>query len=362
MKKMIKSATAIFMVLVVCLSTFEFALALGEQISVEDFSPDVPLANYEDAKVIIINKEVARTTDKDDLVSLIRDDNIVYFKEIMPEEVATLTGIPFEFSEDDYQDIHLGTAITIKGNQYHYIDSVKVIAQEDGVIASIPSEIENVSNNVDYEEISKGIYLSEKVNTVGTRGLPEGSSESFSKDGNVVLRNGTVVGTMRYTLYAYKRGTAYVNSVNRKLYDCVASCVFDPKPNYRCLDLRVSLGRVKNSSAIIDATRIASQGTTANVGLSLSDSPGVNVSWAYASDAFKAINNLGSTSTNSWRIIPVNSLLDDTWLVQSAVRMYAPIVAPRGNINIVLTVPVLDSNGKVVNTCNLRGIHSSFGI
>lgn len=362
MTKLVSRLTALFLTLSVCFSTFGFALASGDPISVDDFLPNVPMANYENSKVIVISKEVARTTNEASLVSLIRDDNIVYFEEIMPEEVATLTGIPFEFSEDDYQNIHLGTAITITDNQYHYIDSVTVIAEEDVAVASVSPEIDNILNNVDYEEIAKSVYLSEKADMHATRGLPSGNYVAFTKHGNVFLKNGTVVGSMKYTLYAYKRGNASIDNVNRKLYDCIARCTFDPNGSYKCSDLRVSLGRVKNSSQIIDATRIASQGTSTNVGCSLSGSPGVNVSWSYASDAFNAINNLGSVITNSWKITPIKALPDDAWIVQPGVRMYAPITAPRGNINIVLTVPVKSSFGVVVNTCSLRGIYSSFGI
>ncbi|MCH5278668.1 MAG: hypothetical protein J1E60_02650 [Christensenellaceae bacterium] len=365
---MYKKLLSFSLVLVVLFTTFSTSVLHAQ--STEDIINSIPivefqlkpetksslnLSEYDDAKVILVTKETAYSAKRDTLVSLVRADNTVFFKDMLPEEVKEITGLDFLVEDYDNElnveqdEINLGTSLTMVDDVYQCIHSTIVSAQECaepceecGAVGD-SNAYELIVEASDYDYAARSAYANAKIFELSEpKGFPPLADYIYAR--SITVKYGLLtLGQVGYTLNIYRRGKATINDVQRKVYDCIASVYSSPKSIYRVTYEQCSLGVINSSKhAFLDQSQIKSQGISATVNCSLSN--GVDgVSWKFDLSSFFATNNFSSSKEKMWKIVPVFPGNGDSWGFQPGVRCYA-VSSSSSTGKIIINVTGLFSN------------------
>lgn len=340
---MIKRTISIFLLLVLVFSIFIENRANAQ--TIDDYVNSIPIVeyipvrdgdnnSYNDAKIISVSREVADSSGAEQLVSLVREDNVVFFTGMTVDEASRATGLDSYDSQIPDDELIVGTSITKFQGTYHFIESVVTLGEP---LNEECEECGHVDTNTDrgrlsvlpedYDEAARYAYANAKIFELSEpKGFPSGAGLILTKE-DAIKNFGVCVGRVSYAVYIYSRGSAVINGVSRKVYDCIASCYVSPKGNAKTYRIQPKLGYVKDDYAILESTRIASKGQTTSVSCSLGiGATGLSgvagASWSYTSDAYNCVNSFSDPKVRSWSLKPVSAMAGDAWDMCPGIRIY----------------------------------------
>ena len=120
-------------VIAICSFYCTFAFSITKAQTLDDVLDTIPVVEfvpatkeasnngYDDAKVISISRELARSTSTEQVKSLIRQDDVVFFKDMNADEVSALIDEPTLLDDGSNGDNEtdngtvVGTGVTITG-------------------------------------------------------------------------------------------------------------------------------------------------------------------------------------------------------------------------------------------------------
>lgn len=375
---MLKKTLSAFLAIVMMVSSFAILSPVFAQTE-EDVINSIPIveyvavgntrngnSDYDSAKVIYVTKDKLVSENKENLKSLIKETNVIFFKDVDVGEIGEYFKVPGFTSESSDSSILLGTSVTLFDGIYHFVESTVMKAEleieeepdYDYEADESDTDITDsalIITEADYEYAARSAYADAKVfgyTEIKGNGFPSGFTKILT--GSCVLKKKNKdIAKLAYTAYFYDLGNVNVNNSTYRLYDYITVMQCSPiEKTLKVKFLDITLGHEKLFGRIIDVTRIPSQGVTKDVEVSFSPEVsfdfgsgdiGISLglgfarSWSYSSDAFTAVNRFGYDNKKQWEITPKNPLKGDSWQMEPGIRTYVTSGHPKPDFLITFT-------------------------
>lgn len=296
--------------------------------------------DYSKAKIISIDKDVALTTEASVLKSLVKEQRVVFFKDMSAEEVGDIidNGGLYIASPESNSYI-VGTSVFVENREVrlkdHYIsyidphecDCPECTAHADAM------EIKCSLSIGDYEERARTDYAKEVFSDNTRAGDFMPITNQMIQREHDVMHWWTKVASYNFIIGCYPHGVASINNEKRRVYDVIAWCELSPTKNVTVKNVNVTLGtKDANNYKVLHATKIQSQGSSTSYNLTTTGSFGggiftggveAGVSWSFSVGAFDCVNQFSDKNLKTWKMTTKDPIKGDSWTFAPGIRMYA---------------------------------------
>lgn len=296
-------------------------------------------SGYDDAKVITISEALAKSTPLDQVKSLIRSDDVMFFKDMSADDVSALIGEPTLMDDSTGTDavdngLVVGTAVTLTDSVFHFIEclvaNAETLDETCPECGQTPEPIQTARLAVleeDYSNSARSAYAITKMKGFNDcASFPTGAKTIYTQ--NATIKNfGKTVGTVYCNIYLYAKADMNINGASKKVYDCLASYCVAPTSGPKVLRIEGYLGYKDSAYSILERTRIPSSKPKTSVELALeAGTSNVGASfttqWTFDSEAFKCTNDFSNARLAHWIYKPVSPDKGDARGFAPGIRMY----------------------------------------
>ena len=339
-------------VIAICSFYCTFAFSITKAQTLDDVLDTIPVVEfvpatkeasnngYDDAKVISISRELARSTSTEQVKSLIRQDDVVFFKDMNADEVSALIDEPTLLDDGSNGDNEtdngtvVGTGVTITGSVYHFIECAVANAETYDEVCEecgqVPEPISSSRLSVvedDYLDAARSAYAITKMKGFNDFAhFPDGAKAAFTE--SVTIKNfGFKVGMLYCNVYVYPKNRMNINGATKRVYDCLASYCAAPSNNPKVLRIEGYLGYKDSAYAILERTRLPSSKPKTTVELSLSAGTSnigasFKTQWTFDTEAFQCTNQFSDPKLAGWIYKTSDPIKGDARGLAPGVRMY----------------------------------------